>query len=175
VCRADGIDELIGKLLTGKVNDAGGFLIVDYEVADCLEQVCLAQSASSVHEKGIVGLRGRLGHRDGGSMTELVVRADDEGLEGVPWIHPGRCLVLSALRGNCPGERGLRVGKRRQKRFSGLSRAGSDELDIPGTAEHLRNGFLDEPKIVAINQELMNRIQNSKDKFQPSSEMTSTP
>src|SRR4029077_17724666 len=132
----DGIDELIGKLLTGKVNDAGGFWIVDYEVADCLEQVCLAQSASSVHEKGIEGLRGRLGHRDGGSVSELVVRADDEGPEGVPKIKPGRCLVLSARRGNCPGERGLRVGKRRQKRFSELSRAGSDELDIPGTAEH---------------------------------------
>ena len=69
----DGIDELVGKLLAGKINDAGGLLIVDYEVADRLQQVRLAQSASSVHEKGIVGLGGRLGHRDGGSMSELVV------------------------------------------------------------------------------------------------------
>ena len=57
----DGIDELVGKLLAGKVNDARGFLVVDDVVADGLQQVRLAQAASAVNEKGIVGLGGRLG------------------------------------------------------------------------------------------------------------------
>ena len=103
----DGIDELVGKLLAGKVNHARGFLVVDHVVADGLQQVRLAQAASAVNEKGIVDLGGRLGDRHGGSLRKLVVRSDDKGVERVPRIHPGGCLTLGTLGGGSPGRCGL--------------------------------------------------------------------
>ena len=77
----NGIDELVGELLAGKIDDARGLLVVDDEVADGLQEVRFSQSAPSVHEKGVVGLGGRLGHRNGGSVRELVVRPDHERFE----------------------------------------------------------------------------------------------
>ena len=69
----NGIDELVGELLAGKINHPRGLVAADHVVADCLQQVCLAQSAPSIHKERVVGLGGRLCHGDSGSMRKLVV------------------------------------------------------------------------------------------------------
>ena len=57
---------------------------------DRVQQVGLAQPGLAVDEQRVVGLGRRLGDRDGGRVGEAVARADDEGVEGVLRVQPGR-------------------------------------------------------------------------------------
>jgi hypothetical protein len=50
---------------------------------DRLEEVRLAETGAPVDEERVVRLRGRLGHRERGSVGEPVGRPDDERVEGV--------------------------------------------------------------------------------------------
>ena len=138
-------------------------------MADGLHKMRLAEPASAVDEEGIVGLGRRLRDSAGRSMRELVVRADDEGLERVPGIHPGRGLSLGTLRGHHPGRRrmvDMRAGRGKRRRFD-VAGARSDKLDFAWTPEHLLGGILDQPQIVAFDEELMDRIWHPKDQLEP--------
>ena len=57
---------------------------------DRVQQVGLAQAGVAVDEQRVVGLGRRLGDRDGGGVGEPVAGADDEGVEGVLRVEPGR-------------------------------------------------------------------------------------
>ena len=86
---ADRVDELVGELLARHVAHLGAGVEAADVVADRVQQVGLAQPGVAVDEQRVVGLAGRLGHRDGGGVREPVGRADDEGLEGVLRVEPG--------------------------------------------------------------------------------------
>ena len=59
-------------------------------VADGVQQVGLAQPGVAVDEQRVVRLGGRLGDGDGGGVREPVARPDDERLERVLRVQPGR-------------------------------------------------------------------------------------
>jgi len=82
----DGIDELIGELLAGEIDDLGRLLVLEDVVTDSLQEVGLAQAAAAVDEEGVVGLRGGLRHGHGRTVRKLVVRTNDEGFEGVAGV-----------------------------------------------------------------------------------------
>ena len=69
----DGINELICKLFTGKVNDLCRFIGCLDMVADRVEQMGLAQSAHAINEKRVVGRRRRLRHCQSSRVSELAV------------------------------------------------------------------------------------------------------
>ena len=56
---ADGVDHLVGELLTGDVADGGVRLAALHVVADGMHQVGLAHADAAVEEERVVGLRGR--------------------------------------------------------------------------------------------------------------------
>ena len=95
-------------------------------VADGMQQVRLAQAGVAVDEQRVVGLGGRLGDRDGGGVREPVAAADDEGLERVLRVQPGRgrarrlVLLLPAVPRAAPAVPAAGTGRM----SSGLGRAG---------------------------------------------------
>ena len=72
-------------------------------MADRVQQVGLAQPGLAVDEQRVVGLGRRLGDRDRGGVGEPVARADDEGVEGVLRVQPGRLGPRGAPAGRAPG------------------------------------------------------------------------
>ena len=83
----DGVDELVGELLGGQIGDAGVLLVLCDVLADSVKQVCLAQPNPAVEKQRIVGFARRLGDREGCAMSEVVIVAHHEGVEGVVWIE----------------------------------------------------------------------------------------
>ena len=67
-------------------------------MADRVQQVGLAQPGVAVDEQRVVGLGRRLGHRDRGRVGEPVARADDERLEQVARVEPGRLALPPGTR-----------------------------------------------------------------------------
>ena len=79
----DGLDEIVGELFAGDVADPADLAVAGRRVADGLHQVRLAQAHAAVDEQRVVGFGGRLRDRQRRGMGEVVVGADDEGVERV--------------------------------------------------------------------------------------------
>jgi hypothetical protein len=52
-----------------------------------VQEVSLAEAGRRVDEERVVGLAGKLGDRQGGSVGQLIALADDELLEAVPRVE----------------------------------------------------------------------------------------
>jgi hypothetical protein len=99
----DRVDEVVGELLGAHVAHPGALEQVLGVVADGVQQVGLAEPAVAVDEQRVVGPGRRLGDRHGRGVREAVGRPDDEGVEGVLGVEPGR--LGGALRSTWPGGR----------------------------------------------------------------------
>ena len=102
---ADRVDEVVGELLGAHVAHPGPGEQARAVVADRVQQVGLAQAGLAVDEQRVVRLGRRLGDGDRGRVREPVARADDEGLERVLRVEPGRLALRAGLRarGRCRG------------------------------------------------------------------------
>ena len=83
------VDELVRETLAREVEHLQALFAPEDLVADGVHEVGLAQADPAVDEERIVGLRRGLTHAVAGGMGKLVVRADDERLEGVPKVYSG--------------------------------------------------------------------------------------
>ena len=95
---ADRVDEVVGELLGAHVPHPGAGEEAHGVVPDRVQQVGLAQARLAVDEQRVVGLGRRFGDGDRGGVREPVARPDDEGLEGVLRVEPGRLDLASAAR-----------------------------------------------------------------------------
>ena len=59
---ADGVDEVVGELLAGRVQDPLAGELGCNRVADGVHQVRLAEAHAAVQEERVVGVAGALGH-----------------------------------------------------------------------------------------------------------------
>ena len=98
---ADAVDEVVGELLGVHVAHPHVGVQRAGVVADRVQQVGLAQPGLAVDEERVVRLGRRLGDRDRRRVREAVARADDEGVEGVLRVQPGR--LDAAARGRADG------------------------------------------------------------------------
>ena len=153
--RADRVDELVGELFARRVCDALLGVARDHRVSDRVHEVCLTQSGAAVYEERVVAVTRPLSHRERGGMRQAVVRAHDEGREGVARIQersglapllPACLLDASARcrRGHSRGGAGPRGRRRRPGR--------GHEPHVDGSAEkvlkcgtYLRSEFALEP------------------------------
>ena len=74
----NGVDVFVGEFLRRQVSDARALLVTGDVLADCVQQVGLAEPDAAVEKEGIVGFARRL--RDGlrGGVGEIVVVANDK-------------------------------------------------------------------------------------------------
>ena len=95
----DGVDELVDERVAREIEDAVVRQPLEDLLADCLEQMRLAESNAAMDEERVVGLPRELRHREGGGVGEAVRVADDE-------------LAERELRVELRGGRERRVGRR---------------------------------------------------------------
>ena len=83
---ANGLDEIVGELLRGRVKDAvvAGPDAVTYAV----QEVGLAEAGGAVDEERIVDSAGLVGHRLRRGVGQAVLGPDDKALEGVARVQP---------------------------------------------------------------------------------------
>jgi hypothetical protein len=114
-----------------------------------LQQVGLAETGSAVDEQRVVAACRRLGHREGGGVSEPVGRADHERLEGVP-----------ARRQVVGGRVGLRLAEvERDRRFDGWIRRAVDrhlarhdlEHDVEVVVARVFQDGLDQPDVALLD------------------------
>ena len=82
----DAVDHLVHELLGGIEADARRAVDAEYMIADGGQKVRLAETYATVNEKGVVAGGRFVGHRLGRGMGELVTRAADKGIKGIPGI-----------------------------------------------------------------------------------------
>jgi hypothetical protein len=78
----DRLDELVGKVLGGNVDDLAA-LFLPREVSDRLHEVGLSESDASVDEAGVIRRSGVFRDRQGGVRREGVVFPNDEIVKGI--------------------------------------------------------------------------------------------
>ena len=83
----DAVDVFVGELLGRNKRYARALLVYHDVLSDGVQQMGLAQTDSTVKEKRVVRLAGRLGHRQRRSVCKVVVVADHERVERVLWIE----------------------------------------------------------------------------------------
>jgi len=157
----NGVDELVGELLAGDVENLRTLAGGEHVVADGLQQVRFAESAAAVDEKRVVGLGWRLRDGEGRGVGELIVRADDECVEIVAGVHPageGRGAFLAWSRAH-----GLGLLDHVQRR-AGLHivRLPGHDHDLAGRVEGLGDRALHEGQIIALEEELVNGVRDRK-------------
>src|ERR1700730_1542785 len=77
----DGADHLVGELLRGEVDDALAWKTVVHLMADCVHQVGLTETHTSVQEQRVVAVAWSFRDSLRGRMGELRVVTDHEGGE----------------------------------------------------------------------------------------------
>ena len=82
----DGIDQFVGEFLTGYVEDLCFRIVFQNKVGDRVHQVGFAQSHAAVDKQRVVNFAGRFRHSQGSGMSQVVVGAHYEGVEGVAGI-----------------------------------------------------------------------------------------
>ncbi|MNW55056.1 hypothetical protein D3C74_326930 [compost metagenome] len=137
---ADRVDEVVRELLGVHVAHADVRVQVVRVVADRVQEVRLAEAGLPVDEEGVVGLGRRLGDRDSGSVREPVRRSDDERLEDVLRVQPGRLGGRTLRGGSGQGALVLDLGAQRHRfgrarRERGGGRRLGAELRIDRDAE----------------------------------------
>ena len=80
-----GGDEVVGEMLGAGVEVAPA--LVGYGVADCVQQMGLAEAHACVDEERVVGCAGLVGDGDSGGVGEAVGLADDERRERVAGVQ----------------------------------------------------------------------------------------
>src|SRR5688572_18316252 len=80
----DRVDEVIRDPLAGNTEPLPPALLRENAMPDRMHEMPLPQTPPTIHEEGIVRFAGRLADGDASGVGELVVRADDEGLKGIP-------------------------------------------------------------------------------------------
>ena len=90
---ADRIDEFVRELFARRVRDPLLRVSSDHRVADRVHQMRLSETRSAVHEQRVVAVSRPLGDRKRRSVSEAVVRAHDEGREGVARVQKGAGLA----------------------------------------------------------------------------------
>src|SRR5206468_8311471 len=153
--RPDRIDELIGELFARRVRDPLFRMPRDHRVPDRVHEVRLAEPGPAVDEERVVAVPRPLGDRQGRGVSEAVVRADDEGREGVARVQEGAgfapflpaWLLAASTRCRRGHSRG-RARSRGRPRWTG----GRHETHVDGAANevlerftHLRSKFALEP------------------------------
>src|SRR3954465_880709 len=96
---AEGGDELVRERLDRRVADAQPAAARPDVVADRMQQMRLADAGWAIDEERVVGLAGKLGHREGRRVREAVRVADDELLEAVLRVEAGRRRLFVGRRG----------------------------------------------------------------------------
>ena len=76
---ADRVDELVGELFARRVCHALLGVARDHRVADRVHEMCLPEPRAAINEERVVAVARPLGHREGGGVSEAVVRAHHEG------------------------------------------------------------------------------------------------
>src|SRR5216683_3354362 len=109
----DHVDEVVGEFFRADVPDFDALVEALRVVADGVQQVRLAESGIAVYEQWVVRLGRSFGDSHGGGVRESVAGSDDERLEGVLGVQPGR---------RWPHPGGTRLGRR--ARGMGQSAAG---------------------------------------------------
>ena len=118
---ADGVDHLVHEPLGRDVGQLQVAIVPQHVVPDRVHQVGLAQTHPAVDEQRVVRARRRFRDRAAGRVRELVRRADDEGVEGVAGVQPGRA------RSSSTGGGGVRARPLR-RRSSGIAGASACDL-----------------------------------------------
>ena len=94
----DGVDDLIGEVLTGDIKNLLFRIGSENKVSDGLHQVCLAETYAAVDIQGIVDLCGTFRHCQGCRMGKIVVVAHNEVGKGVLGIQTGLLKYILLLR-----------------------------------------------------------------------------
>src|SRR5205823_9662039 len=81
------VDEFVYENLTREVHHFPGFLFVPNILTDRLHQVGFAQSDSAIDKEWVIGASRRLRHGQARRMRDLIVRTDNEGLEGIARVQ----------------------------------------------------------------------------------------
>ena len=152
--RTDRVDELVRELFAGRVRDALLRVARDHRVSDRVHQMRLAESRAAVDEERVVAVARPLGHRQGSSVRETVVRAHHEGGEGVARVQKSAGIapllparLLARPRGRRRHPRGGAGACARRG-----SAGGRNEADVDGASEkvlqrgtHLRSELALQP------------------------------
>ena len=91
-----GFEELVCEFVALYVSYLGRGRPLAYRLADCKQQVGLAEAGVAVDEQGIVRAAGLLRYSDRGVVREAVGVADDEAVKGVS-RHLGQGIVVLFL------------------------------------------------------------------------------
>ena len=84
-----GINEVVGELFRGNVANPQVRVQMLGVVANAVEQVRLAKTRTAGDKQRVVGAPRRLRNSDGGRGGELILRTNNEGLEGVVRVEGG--------------------------------------------------------------------------------------
>ena len=79
----DGGDQFVGEIFALDIDDAEIRMVLVHDIADCVQQVGLAQTGLAIDKQGIVVFRRAVGHRDGSGMGKFVGRTDDKVFKGI--------------------------------------------------------------------------------------------
>jgi hypothetical protein len=82
------VDQFVGKFLRRKVTDLGREIILDNVISNGVKEVSLSETNASVDEQGVVVFSREVGYGQGGGMSELIARPNDEGLKGIARVEP---------------------------------------------------------------------------------------
>ena len=145
--------------------------MLQHVVADRVHQVRLAEPHSAVNEQRVVRARRRFGDRPARGVGELIRRSDDEGVERVARVQPGRRCRHGRRQGRPNGTRpiaGSGLGARDARATAaaadwrlGLWRSARDEIDERFSAADFVERFGDDARIVLGNPVLEQRIRHA--------------
>ena len=138
---ADRVDVLVEERLGGDVAHLVVLVVGVHVVPDGVQQVGLAKAGRPVDEQRVVAASGRLGHAQGGGERELVGRALDEGLEGVPRVEPCIGDAVDAVGG---GDHGVRRS---------LERGRVEVVLLAGLVQIVRRRRVDQQGVAAVGLE----------------------
>jgi hypothetical protein len=155
-------------------------------LADGMHEVGFAETDAAIYKERVVGAGRGLGDSERGGVGELVVRADDEGGEGVAGIHPagdhlgigeaggtgagmlvkaigsgeGVVLVVRLLfDSGIRGDVVMRGGFVRRR--NGIL-GGSGEVDDARATENGGDGRLEEAEVIGLDPELVDVVRDGE-------------
>ena len=161
--RPDGGDQLVGEFLRGDVADPQARVAGQHFVPDGVEKVGLAQADAAVDEERVIAVAGAVRDGEAGGVGELVPRADDEPVEGVPAVER-RVGPPVADRRILGGLEELRGGDRGRQR---LLLPSHHDVDGDLLAELLAGRLLDLVDVVVLDPLLEELVRGGDEQDRP--------
>jgi len=87
IAAADGVNELIDKTVAGEIQNPRVGLAIQDLLANCLEQVGLAQTHIAMNEERVVSLARLLGHGNAGRVRKAIARPDYKIFKGIVGVE----------------------------------------------------------------------------------------